>query len=81
MGYKDQFKVGDLISSDNDINRAAHNLNLLEVIGYKNVCNVFHIKLKSCRTGLTTDYPAMYAEHNFTNFGKKQVVELLWIKK
>lgn len=81
MGYKDMFKVGDLISTDNDIDKAVARYNLLEVIGYKNIANIFHLKLKSYRTGMITDYPAMYADRQMTNYGKKQVVELLWIKK
>lgn len=81
MGYKDQFKVGDLISSDSDIDKAISRANFLEVVGYRNICNVFHLKVKSYRTGLLTDYPAMYAEHQLTNYGKRQVVELLWIRK
>lgn len=81
MGYKDIFKVGDVVSTDNDIDKAAHNMNLLEVIGYKNICNVFHLKVKSMRTNMISDYPAMYAEHQLTNFGKRQIVELLWIRK
>lgn len=81
MGYKDMFKVGDLVSSDTDINKAVARANLLEVIGYKNICNMFHLKVKSYRTGMITTYPAMYAERDLTNYGKRQVVELLWIRK
>lgn len=81
MGYKDMFKVGDVISHDSDIQKAVARLNLIEVIGYKNISNVLHLKLRSMRTGLITTYPAMFAERELTNYGKKQVVELLWIKK
>lgn len=81
MGYKDMYKVGDIVSTTDNINEAISRANLLEVIGYKNISNIFHLKVKSYRTGMITDYPAMYAERDLTNYGKKQVVELLWIRK
>lgn len=81
MAYKDRFKIGDVISSEHDINKATANMNLLEIIGYKNIANIFHLKLKSLRTNHITEYPAMYADANYINYGKREVVELLWIKK
>lgn len=81
MGYKDMFKVGDLVSTDNTISKAIARDNFMEIIGYKNIKNVFHFITKSYGTGYTSSYPAMYAERDLTNYGKKQVVELLWIRK
>jgi len=80
MGYKEKFKVGDLLSSDTDISKALSRADLLEVIGYKNICNIFHIKVKSMRTNRISDYPAMHIEYHLKNHGNKRVVQLLYSK-
>ena len=81
MGYKDQFKVGEVISIHNTIEEAVRTGVMNEIVGYENIKGILHIKTMNLGNNDIYYYPAMYAERNLTNYGKKQVVELLWIKK
>lgn len=80
MGYKDEFKIGDIVSICSNIEDAVNRGALSEVIGYKNIKGLFHIKTQNISNGFIQSYPVMFG-HYLTNYGKKQIVELLWRKK
>lgn len=81
MGYKDMFKVGEVVSINGIIDEAVRTGVINEIIGYKNIKGILHLKTINLFDNNIYYYPAIFAERNLTNYGKKQVIELLWIKK